>query len=206
MKWSVYNEFMKVIFTYFFTVIKSDSLTRIYIYITQDPATESNSQNAGKKRNLDPRRGMETEIHELPVDSSRSLEYQYEYLSVTYCQHRRYAEASPLPSSALVRSIATPGGGTRSHFVHLSTSAAPLSSRELPFHWQPLLRKSSPFGFKWGLVHTMPRVIYSLGTRGSSTCSDEPGARGRWRSDSSIDTQHFIVIGFFPLLRAWILF
>lgn len=59
----------------------------------QDPAKESNSENAGKKRDLDPRRGIETEIHELPVDSS--LEYQYEYLSVTYCQHRRYVGASP---------------------------------------------------------------------------------------------------------------
>lgn len=84
-----------MIFIYFFTVIKSDSLMRIYIYVRQDPAKKSNSQNAGKKRNPDPRRGMETEIHKLPVDSSRSLEYQYEYLSVTYCQHRRYAGASP---------------------------------------------------------------------------------------------------------------
>jgi len=36
--------------------------------------------------------------------------------------------------------------------------------------------------------------------------SDEPVARGGWRSDSSIDTQRFIVIGFLPLPRSWILF
>lgn len=85
---------MTMIFIYFFTDIKSGSLTYTY---TSSRLRQRNPilRNAGKKRNLDPRRGMETEIHELPVDSSRSLEYQYEYLSVTYCQHRRYAGASP---------------------------------------------------------------------------------------------------------------
>lgn len=49
----------------------------------------------------------------------------------------------------------------------------PPPPRELPFHWQPLLRKSSPFGFKWGLVHTMPRVIYPLRHSRQFDSSDE---------------------------------
>lgn len=114
---------------------------------------------------------METEIHELPVDGSRSLEYQYEYLSVTYCWHRRYAGKRGEARSSLFgkggSSSSTPRPTLRGSVLILSLY--PPLPRGLPFHWQPLLRKSSPFGFKWGLVHTMPRVIYPLGTRGSST-------------------------------------
>jgi len=71
-----------------------------------------------------------------------------------------------LPSSTFVPSPPFLDTEARFSFRSLYLSPPP---RELPFHWQPLLRKSSPFGFKWGLVHTMLRVIYPLGTRGSST-------------------------------------
>lgn len=81
-----------------FTVIKSRELFdariyRTYIYMSQeDRRSQRNSiQSEEEKENSSSTRGMETEIHELPVDGPYSSEYQYEYLLVTYCWHRRYA-------------------------------------------------------------------------------------------------------------------
>lgn len=117
---------------------------------------------------------IETEIHELPVDSSRSLGNtngnicQWHIAGIVVTSENR-VNRSPLCLPRLA------------FFV---------PPRGLPFHRQPLLRKSSPFGFKWGLVHTMPRVIYPLGASSGSTRRNRSVEKANGNGDSFLDTSH----------------